>query len=206
MDTWKAIASERASLIDALSGLSDGAWEQPSLLPGWRVRDVVAHMVATAYMTPPKFFVKLAGSGFRFHSMTAKEIRRLTGAHDSAGLLALYRSRIDSRTAPPGPAPTWLGETIVHGEDVFRALGPYRDHPLPHVTAVANFYVGSNLLIGAKNRVAGIRLRATDADWSHGAGPEVTGPAIALVMAMTGRRAALDDLTGDGVAVLRDRS
>jgi hypothetical protein len=50
------------------------------------------------------------------------------------------------------------------------------------------------------------RDRHHDADWRHGTGPEVSGPAIALVMAMTGRKAALDDLTGDGVAVLRERS
>jgi hypothetical protein len=29
---------------------------------------------------------------------------------------------------------------------------------------------------------------------------------VALVLAMTGRTVALDDLTGDGVAVLRDRT
>jgi hypothetical protein len=35
---------------------------------------------------------------------------------------------------------SWLGETIVHGEDVFRALGGYRDHPVAHLTAVADCY------------------------------------------------------------------
>ena len=119
--------------------------------------------------------------------------------------MSLYRSRVDARTAPPGPATSWLGETIVHGEDIFRALDGYREHPTGHVTAVAEFYAGSNLLIGAKNRIAGVRLRATDADWGHGTGPEAAGPAIALVMAMTGRKPALDDLTV-GVAVLRDRT
>jgi uncharacterized protein (TIGR03083 family) len=206
MDTWEAIRSERASLVDALAGLPDDAWDKPSLCTGWPVRAVLAHLVATAQMTQPKFFAKLAASGFRFDSMSAKNIRRLTEAHSNADLVALYRSRVGSRTAPPGPAPSWLGETIVHGEDIFRALGPYRDHPLEHVTAVAEFYAGSNLLIGAKNRIAGIRLRASDADWSHGTGPEATGPVIALVMAMTGRKAALDDLTGDGATVLRDRA
>jgi len=48
-------------------------------------------------------------------------------------------------------------------------------------------------------------LRASDTDWRHGAGPEVTGPAIALVMAMTGRKQALEDLTGEGLATLRNR-
>jgi hypothetical protein len=61
-------------------------------------------------------------------------------------------------------------------------------------------------VIGAKDRIAGLTLRASDADWSHGAGPTVTGPVIALVMAMTGRKQVLDDLAGDGVAVLRKRT
>jgi len=41
--------------------------------------------------------------------------------------------------------------------------------------------------------------------WRHGSGPEVTGPAIALLLAMAGRKTALDDLTGPGVALLRSR-
>jgi len=73
------------------------------------------------------------------------------------------------------------------------------------VTRVADFFKGSNLLIGAKKRIAGLSLRATDAQWSTGSGPEVAGPAISLVMAMTGRGAALDDLSGEGLATLRSR-
>jgi len=70
---------------------------------------------------------------------------------------------------------------------------------------VADFYKGSNTLIGAKNRIAGVALRATDTDWSHGSGPEVSGPLLSLVMAMTGRKVALDDLEGPGLEVLRAR-
>ncbi len=36
-------------------------------------------------------------------------------------------------------------------------------------------------------------------------GPEVAGPVLSLVLAMTERKAALDDLSGDGVATLRSR-
>ena len=71
---------------------------------------------------------------------------------------------------------------------------------------MADFYQGSNLLIGSKRRIAGLTLRATDAEWSHGTGPEVSGPILSLVMAMTGRKVAADDLTGEGVATLRSRS
>ena len=162
-------------------------------------------MIATALMTPPKFFGGLIGTGFNFQKLTRRDIDAVLAGRTDAQLVDLFRSRIDSRNAPPGPAPSWLGETIVHGEDIFRALGGYREHPVEHVIAVADFYKGSNLLIGAKNRISGLTLTATDTDWRHGTGPEVSGPAVALVLAMTGRKVALDDLTGEGVATLRQR-
>jgi uncharacterized protein (TIGR03083 family) len=205
MSTWDMIKSERASLSDALAALPPDEWAKPSLCGRWTNRDVVSHMIATAQMNPPKFFGKMAAGGFNFQTMTAKEIGRVGTDRTNAQLVDLYRSLVDAHSAPPGPAPSWLGETIVHGEDIFRSLGTYRDHPVDHVIAVADFYKGSNLLIGSKNRIAGVTMKATDADWSHGSGPEVSGPAIALVMAMTGRKAALDDLSGEGVAVLRSR-
>ncbi len=205
MDTWQMIATERASLADALAGLPDGAWEKPSLCTGWSVRDVVGHMIATASLTPPKFLASMAASGFRFDAMARKKIQEVIAGRSNKDLVELYRARVGSHDAPPGPALSWLGETIVHGEDVFRAVNGYRDHPIGYVTAVADFYKNSNLLIGAKRRIAGVTLRATNAEWQHGSGPEVSGPAIALLLAMTGRRAALDDLTGDGVAILRER-
>jgi uncharacterized protein (TIGR03083 family) len=205
VDTWQMIKAERASLVDALDKLPEADWDKPSLCTGWTVREVVGHMTATATMTPPKFFGKLIGSGFDFQKLTRRDIDANTTGRTEAEMVDRLRSRIDARTAPPGPAASWLGETIVHGEDIFRALGSYRDHPVEHVVAVADFYKGSNLLIGAKNRISGLTLRATDTDWQHGTGPEVSGPMIALVLAMTGRKAALDDLTGEGVATLRER-
>jgi uncharacterized protein (TIGR03083 family) len=205
MDTWQMIRAERAGLVDALDKLPEADWDKPSLCTGWSVREVVAHMIATALMTPPKFFGKLIATGFDFQKLTRRDIDSVRAGRTDAQLVDLFRSRIDTRNSPPGPAPSWLGETIVHGEDIFRALGGYREHPVEHVIAVADFYKGSNLLIGAKNRISGLTLKATDTDWQHGSGPEVSGPAIALVLAMTGRKVALDDLTGEGVATLRQR-
>jgi hypothetical protein len=60
--------------------------------------------------------------------------------------------------------------------------------------------------LGAKKRIAGLRLEATDADWSTGEGPLVRGPLLSLVLAMTGRSVALADLDGPGVAELGRRS
>ena len=54
--------------------------------------------------------------------------------------------------------------------------------------------------------VVSLRLEATDIDWAHGSGPTVRGSAEALLLAMTGRTAALRHLDGDGVGALGGRA
>jgi hypothetical protein len=49
------------------------------------------------------------------------------------------------------------------------------------------------------------RLVANDTGWSYGAGPLVSGPALSLLLAMTGRAAGMSELTGDGAATLGRR-
>jgi uncharacterized protein (TIGR03083 family) len=201
---WPLIQAERRALAEDLASLDDAQWSVRSLCGDWTVRDVLGHMTATARMTPPRFFMELAGSGFRFNSMNAKNVRRETAGTPAQGL-AEFRSLESRTTSPPGPTEAMLGEAIVHSEDIRKPLGIYRDYPTEAVTRVADFFKGSNLLIGSKNRIAGLTLRATDAQWSTGSGPEVSGPVLSLTLAMTGRSAALADLSGDGLATLQAR-
>lgn len=201
---WPAIHAERAALLADLEALTDEQWGARSLCSQWSVKQVFGHVIATAQMTPAKFFAGMAGNGFRFDRYIAANVDRFS-AGTPVQLLATFRSLQHRTSHPPGPNDSWLGEAIVHAEDVRRPLGLHRDYPVEAVTQVADSYKGSNLVIGAKNRIAGVRLRATDTDWSHGTGPEASGRAIDLLLAMTGRPAGLAGLTGDGVEVLRAR-
>lgn len=123
-----------------------------------------------------------------------------------AETLERFRGVVTSTTMPPLPVVAMLGETIVHGEDIRRPLGLRRAHPIPTVTRLAAYYAGSDQVVSAKGRIAGLRLVATDGPFATGAGPLVSGPTVALIMAMTGRAAFCDDLDGDGVATLRGRA
>jgi uncharacterized protein (TIGR03083 family) len=161
-------------------------------------------MTATAKITPASFFPKLLTAGLSFTRMQNKDIAAEKGS-DAADTLARFEGVLNSTKHPPGPADTMLGETIVHAEDIRRPLGIQHSYPPAALVQVADFYKGSNLLIGAKRRIAGLALRSTDAEWSHGSGPEVAGPMLSLVLAMTGRKAAVSDLAGDGVATLQAR-
>jgi len=202
---WPIIHDERAALADDLAGIDDAKWATPSLCPGWTVREVLGHMTATARKTPVKFFAGLAGAGFRFNAMTSKDVAREVSGTPAAGLAA-FRGQIGATTHPPGPIDAMLGEAIVHSEDIRRPLGIAHTYPIEAVTRVADFYKGSNLLIGTKKRIEGLTLRATDAEWSTGTGPEVAGPALPLLLALTGRKQPLDELSGEGVATLRSRA
>jgi uncharacterized protein (TIGR03083 family) len=201
---WPLIHAERAALVADLESLDEAGWATASLCPGWSVRDVLAHMTATAKTTPPKFFAKFAASGFRFNAMAAKDISREEAGTPEQGL-DVFRGLTDATDHPPGPVEAMLGEAVIHSEDIRRPLGIKRDYPTVALIRVADFFKRSNLLIGAKRRISGVSLKATDAEWSTGVGPEVTGPMLSLVMAMTGRGAALDDLSGDGLGSLRGR-
>jgi uncharacterized protein (TIGR03083 family) len=205
MDIWPAVHAERKALAADLRGLSDEDWAKPSLCGRWTVRDVLAHMTSAAKLTPYAFFGNMVASGFSFDKVQEKGVAANKGA-TPADTLANFEAVQTSVKHPPGPADTWLGEVIVHSEDIRRALGIKHDYPTDAVVRVADFFKDSNLLIGSKRRIAGLTLSATDTEWSHGTGPEVAGPILSLVMAMTGRRAADDDLTGEGVATLMSRS
>jgi hypothetical protein len=58
----------------------------------------------------------------------------------------------------------------------------------------------------ARRRLRGLRLTATDIDWSAGEGAEVRGPVQALLLLLTGRtKAALPQLSGPGTERLADK-
>ena len=202
---WPLIHHEREALLTDLGTLTDDQWATSSLCDGWSVRDVLGHMISTAQMTPPKFFMSMAAAGFRFNNMNAKGVAAQATAKPEDGLAKL-RSHLKDTTHPPGPVEAMLGEAVIHPADIRRALGIPHEYPEEALNRVADFFKASNLIVGAKQRIAGLTLRATDTGWSTGSGPEVTGPHLSLILAMTGRSAALADLSGDGLTTLESRN
>jgi uncharacterized protein (TIGR03083 family) len=200
---WPTIHAERGALASDLDGLTDEQWNTKSLV-GWTAQQTLGHMTQAAVTNPGKWFIHFAGSGFQFNKMVEKDITAQCEGGPSQ-TLARFKAIANSNGHPPGPVDSWLGETIVHAEDIRRPLGIAHEYPIDAVTRLIEFFRASNLLIGAKKRAEGLTLKPTDADWSIGTGPEVNGPAIDILMAITGRGAALDNLKGDGADALRAR-
>ncbi len=203
-DPWPQIHAERRALLDDLAPVAGDRWQTPSLCDGWTVHQVLGHITATARTTVPGFFANMAKAGFRFDRMIAAGVAREASGTPEQTMAGL-RADVDATVHPPGPMDTWLGEIVVHSEDIRRPLGIHHDFPPDVLSRVATFYTKSNAIIGGRTRAKGLALKATDADWTAGTGPEVSGPLLSLILALTGRSAALADLSGPGLEELRTR-
>ncbi|GAA2292988.1 maleylpyruvate isomerase family mycothiol-dependent enzyme [Streptomyces atrovirens] len=201
---WSLIHAERAALAADLAGLTDERWATPSLCDGLTVREVLAHLTAGASLGTVRWLAGVIRCRFDFDKQVAVRLAEQLGATPGE-TLERFRRVVPSTTKPPLPAIAMLGETIVHGEDIRRPLGIRRDRPVDVVTRTAEYYRGTDLVVVAKGRIGGLRLVADDGPFTTGSGPLVSGPTLALIMAMTGRAAYCDDLEGDGVELLRSR-
>ncbi|MEU7905011.1 maleylpyruvate isomerase family mycothiol-dependent enzyme [Actinoplanes sp. NPDC049118] len=196
------VHAERAALIDDLTRLADERWEQRSLCEGWTVHDVVAHLVDSARTTRLGFVAGLVRARFDFDLQNARGVQRERGASPQETLERL-RQVASRRSTPPAPLDSRLVEEVVHGEDIRRPLGLTRTYPQEAVVRALRLQVRTPASFGgAKELAARLQLRASDAGLSIGDGPQASGTALALLLAVSGRRVALDELDGPGVATL----
>jgi uncharacterized protein (TIGR03083 family) len=207
-DVWAAIDLQRRRTADLLAGLSEEQWARPSLCEGWAVRDVAAHL--TLQQMGP---VAALGSALRHPGGLNRVIRE--AARDRARrpadrLVAGVRASVGSRRPNVGMTNLeTLIDILVHGQDIAVPLGLELEMPPEAAAAAAERVRASG---GTRKAqvfrhlpLEGFRLSATDVSWAAGEGPEIRGPIAALLLLLTGRRAGLDRLTGDGAELLRRR-
>ena len=202
-DIWLAVHQERQALHDDLQTLEPEAWNRSSLCSGWDVHDVMAHLVDSAKTSRLSFIRRMIMRRFDFDGDNADGINRERRA-SGPETLAEFQRVLHATATPPANLATRLVEIIVHGEDIRRPLGLHRSYPaLPVVTALKYQLTTGVSMGGGKQRARGLRLVATDADFNHGDGPEVSGAAIALLLAVSARPVNDGELTGAGAPTLR---
>lgn len=202
-ELWANVHAERAALVDDLADRPHLDWAAPSLCEGWDVRDVVAHLAATATLSPLSFISEFVRAGFRPDRIVDRQIQAARQRPAAESLEAL-RSAIHATASPPQPTITRIIEIVVHGEDIRRPLRIEHDYVTTHI-ADALRYLSRDHRLGAKTLIDGLELRATDVDIAVGQGARVDGPAVSLLLAASGRRAALGDLSGPGCQLLKQR-
>lgn len=205
---WATVAAERRYLADLLDGLAPADWERGSLCTEWRIRDVVAHVAWTPQPPGPwQLLVAAVAHRFDFDAMNRDMAVDFAERHSPAQLVDQLRRCADLRRRPVVTTlENLLFDTVVHVQDV--AIPSGIEHPVDAAvsTAALDRVWAMGWPFHARRRLAGLRLVATDTSWTAGTGSAaVHGPAVALLLLMTGRAAALGQVDGPGAAQLRSR-
>ncbi|MFF9243852.1 maleylpyruvate isomerase family mycothiol-dependent enzyme [Streptomyces sp. NPDC014776] len=200
----RAIHVERMALAQDLAELSEAQWAKASLCERWTVEEAVAHLTAGASTTMWRWLLSMTTARFDSDLHNDRQLAKHRGSTPEE-TLRRFREVVAGPAGPSGHTAAWLGEVVVHGEDIRRPLGLVRTPPVATTTAVARFYASRNFTVASNTAIEGLRVEATDGPFSTGSGDLLRGPTLSLVMAMAGRAAACEDLEGDGAAVLRAR-
>ena len=195
---------ERTDLLELLRSLSEEQWTAPTLCSRWDVAQVAVHHVGydeVGVLGLATLLVRGLGSPARMNDLA---LQRYADAGPDQ-VLDLVARNLEPRGLSAGfRGGLALTDGLIHHQDIRRALGLPRDVPEERLRPVLGIALGAPTLPARRN-ARGLTLRATDLDWSTGAGPEVEGPAEALLMAVAGRAQALGDLGGAGLDTLRSR-
>ncbi|MEU0171638.1 maleylpyruvate isomerase family mycothiol-dependent enzyme [Streptomyces iakyrus] len=201
----RAIQVERLALAQDLAEFSEAQWAKASLCERWTVEEVVAHLTAGASTRMWRWLLSMLAARFDPNLHNDRRLAKHRGATPQE-TLRRFREVVAGPSGPTGHTAAWLGEIVVHSEDIRRPLGLVRTPPpVATTTAVARFFASRDFTVASNTAIAGLRVEAADGPFTTGSGDLLRGPTLSLVMAMGGRAAACEDLEGDGAAVLRAR-
>jgi uncharacterized protein (TIGR03083 family) len=201
---WELVHAERTALAKDLVGLNIEQWRHATLCGEWDVEQVVAHLTAAASLNQWQWLRSMVAARFRPDVHNRRRLAEHCGG-SPAETLDRFRAVITSTTAPSHHIPAYLGEVVVHAQDIRQPLGFGQTPSIDALTPVADFFARRNFAVRSRTLVADLRLRADDGPFAAGTGPLVTGSTLALVMSMAGRARYLAELDGPGMPTLRSR-
>ncbi|AHK33246.1 hypothetical protein OPAG_00440 [Rhodococcus opacus PD630] len=196
-DLQRAVANEFSALADLLDGISDAEWDTPSLCEGWRIREVVAHLTMAARYSEEQFMTRLRECEFDFTRLS-NEIARSDAELAPAELVANLCSDVMRQWTPPGGGYHGaLNHVVIHGLDATVPLGVPRHVPEETMRVVLNDLTAGGGHSNFGIDIEGRGLRATDLDWSYGAGAELRGTGEDLALMICGRTLPAGRVAGD---------
>ena len=205
VDENAAIIAERSSLYETLLTLSAADWNHASLCEGWRVRDVATHVEIEVTINLARLVGGLIANRGDFNRFMASYVPRRANRAPEEILAAWSGVATSAKILPTAKKVDIALDCFVHHHDICVPLGREVASDPERLRWMADGMVAAEKPIGSGPRVEGLRLIATDIDWHYGTGPEVQGPAAAMILAGCGRAALVDQLSGDGVAELLSR-
>jgi uncharacterized protein (TIGR03083 family) len=204
-EIWAAIDAHRLRTAEVLEQLPDDQWRHPSLCDGWIVRDVAAHLTLQQISLGAAVREAIRHPGGM--NRIIREWARRRADLPTEQIIAGIRGTVGSRRHNVGvTCQETLIDILVHSQDIAMPLGLRIDVD-PEAAAVAatrvwSYAGGLKAKVFKKIPPEGFRFSASDIAWTVGAGREVTGPIVAILLVLTGRLAAQPLLSGEGTTAL----
>lgn len=202
-EMWDLAAKARLDFADVLADLSEEQLAASTYCEQWNALEVGGHIVSFIEMSLPTMLFSMAKAGFNIDKAWAANGTKYS-AQGVDGIVEKIRANPAKKSAVKSfPAELTVADVAVHTQDIRRPLGI--DGELDaDVLRVALDMCTTNakakLFVPPKD-IEGLRLEATDIDWSYGSGDLVSGTGEAILMAIN-RRDSRSELTGDGVSKL----
>jgi uncharacterized protein (TIGR03083 family) len=209
------IAAHRRALTDALAQLSADQWHGASLCAGWTPAHVLAHQTMPFRISEAEFMTGMQQCGGDFTKFS-DEIAERDSSIPPLELVAVLRENADNPWAPPGGGLAGaLSHDVIHGLDITWLPGLAYEIPAPAMTMVLDSITGP-LTLPEDAAVAadvqpstgrttlfgfpldGIKVSATDLDWSAGQGAELRGRSRDLLPLLAGRKINRELFSGPG--------
>jgi uncharacterized protein (TIGR03083 family) len=197
------IAPERLALADALDGLTSGQWQGTTMCAGWTPGHVLAHLTMPFRISGQDFMAGMQECGGDFTKFS-DEVADRDSKIPQRELVAVLRDNAGTPWSPPGGGlADALSHDVIHGLDITWPLSvsyPIGDRALAAVLDSITS-PGTETHFGVP--LDGIRLSATDLDWTRGSGAPLAGSGRDLVMLLAARRVPRDRFEGEGIDHVR---
>ena len=203
VDTTGLMLRVRRCFAELVASLDAHEWDLESPCPGWRVRDVVAHVTYIARTSAGRSTLDVLRFRMDIDRML-DEIAREQGSKPPEQLVADLDATLDLRRRPPGISfGQIVVDTYVHGHDIASVTGRRFELDDADMARVIGEAVLTKPAVNGARRAKGLRLEATDIDFDWGEGPLVRATAHDHVLALCGRSARLDGPGADTLAARR---
>jgi uncharacterized protein (TIGR03083 family) len=201
-------------LAELLDGLTDAEADQPSLCQGWRVRDVAAHVCSATEIHLTSVVAGVLSANLRPNAALRRWAIEHADQTTRAELVGHLRRAADQYGKTRRPGATRLAgshellvDYLVHQADMALTLHKPLQPEASLLRAALEAAPRIGGLMRCKQRMRGLTLFATDVDWmlDRKHEPAVHGPALSLLLAVTGRPVGIHELDGPGVQTLLTR-
>lgn len=184
---WSAhISTTLDRLADLLERCSESQWNAPSMCEGWRVRDVVGHII-WRLGNSNRAIARVGISSVKPKQKFAEVAREIADT-DVEDLIQQLRTIAAGKLAGEGHTGLIeLTEAIVHAYDITEALGLKLRLSPRSTGAVALARTRIPALFTTRKVARDVTLRAVDARWQIGRGTPVNATSGSIIMYLFGR-------------------